>query len=222
MASVKMSGIGITAASGSIGDDVITFNAYGQYIKKKAPQPPGSPWLTAWQAVVADFTRAWSSFLSEQDRKLWYQFQYPVVNALAEVIMLSGFQAYMKCNLQAFTNGGSFIQVPPTDRSAPFRIYSPARVSAYIFTVHSEANQDIVLYATRPLSMGRQSFKQQYALLSNTSVTAGLNSIDIQTIYKMRVNPAGYAPGSCIMVKCQPVNPNNGFTLPPVMVKLFH
>ena len=108
----------IDQASGKLGDNVLSRNKAGNYIKKhRKPSNPKSDSqmnIRQWHQYLA---KAWSSILSAGDRLAFdnYATAHPVPNKFGTKMERSGFQAFMRLNSKygAIETAGIF-NLPPT------------------------------------------------------------------------------------------------------------
>ena len=208
MADILLSGIGVSALSGSVGNTTFTFNAFGAYAKARPGTPAGSSFLTAWNDTVKTVTEVWLSSMTDSDRLPWYQFELRHGDALAFHHKISGFYTFMSCNLNLALVGGAGIIVPP-DYLLPGVFDSLEQSGAYNIILHSSVVTQVAIYATKALSPGRMSNNQIYAYLQHEVIAPGANPIDTTTTWNSRFG--GAAPsGMKIFFKVQPLDDKSG------------
>jgi len=206
MASTLLSGIGVTALSGSIGDTTFTFNEYGAYAKAKAGAPASTAFLADWQAVVASITDLWENTMTDSDRLPWYRVKLLQKNPLAQRRTITGFKAFMRVNLNRAVIGAMAIIIPPAF-NAPLQ---PNGISPHILSTTSitifirvPGLSQVAIYATRPLPPGRMSHNQIWKFMSTGSLLAGTTSVNITTEYLTRFPLTPLNIGNKIFLRVQ-------------------
>jgi len=102
MALVKFGG-GVVQMSGSIAGDTFARNSYGNYVRARTkPVNPNSARQVAIRAAMAFLTDRWSQTLTAGQRTAWnlYASNVAMKNRLGETIYLSGFNHYIRSNIE--------------------------------------------------------------------------------------------------------------------------
>lgn len=166
-----------------IGGQVASKNKSGSYMKNKVT--PTNPNTTAQANARANLTtvsRAWSALTPEQ-REAWnaYAAQYPYVDIFGDSKYLTGFNYYLKCNLNLLNAGSAMIDTPPASQDVSEVVFAiddlnltptATLVSA---TPTMPANTKVVVLGSPGLSQGRQVSKSDLRQIQIfSSMTAGL------------------------------------------------
>lgn len=127
MALVKYGG-GIVQASGSIGGNVFARNRYGNYMRARTkPVNPRSNRQAASRLLIAFLAEQWrESPMTPAIRGAWETYAAAVNwnNALGEIIKLTGFQHFIRCNARRIQAGLTIVTAAPTDLTLPGAILS--------------------------------------------------------------------------------------------------
>jgi len=138
MALVKYGG-GIIQMSGSIAGNTYARNRYGNYARARTkPVNPNTDLQVAVRAAMAELTTRWAQTLDNAKRTAWnlYGSNVAMKNKLGETIKLSGFNHYLRSNLQEARLPGTI-----TD-DGPVIFELPDQDPAFAITA-SEATQQI-------------------------------------------------------------------------------
>lgn len=115
MALIKFGG-GITEMRGSMAGNVYSRNRYGAYIRSRTkPTNPNTPAQQAVRAALAFLTDRWAQTLTAAQRTAWNLYGASVVmlNKLGENINLTGFNHYIRSNLEYKRTFGATIDAGP-------------------------------------------------------------------------------------------------------------
>lgn len=221
---IKMSGIGITEASGKLGGTVFSRGRGGAYVRNRVM--PSNPQTIAQQAVRSAFaaiSSAWRS-LTQTQRDEWNAItaDYPTKNRLGETKILSGKALFQKLNMN-LSLANEPIALEPT---APEGVNGP--VSFEIQDIQNDggvvtmtavadlatAGDDttiVVFEATPPLSPGVKNanakFVRFYQMVA-TSSQANATGAPFSSAYN---STFGLPPvDSQIQMRVFSVNPNTG------------
>ena len=140
MALVKYGG-GVVQMAGSIAGTTFARNRYGNYARARTkPVNPNSAGQVAVRAAMAFLTDRWSATLTIPQRTAWNLYAANVVmtNRLGESINLSGFNHYIRSNLEYKRIFGA------TQDSGPVIFEIPADDPTFAITA-SEATQNITV-----------------------------------------------------------------------------
>jgi len=209
MADVLLSGIGVSALSGSIGSTTFSFNAFGQYAKARPGTPAGSAYLTAWQALVSGVTGVWETVLTDSQRMEWYRFELTHPDELAFRHKITGFYTFMSCNLNIAIAGGIGITAPPIYNLPPC-FDSLKQIAQIDMEIHSSVSTKVAVYATKELPPGRMSVNQIYFFLQYVLVGPGVTPVSNMPAWIARTAGAPPTPGKKVFFKVQPLDDRTG------------
>lgn len=209
MADVLMSGIGVTALSGSIGNTTFSFNAFGQYAKAKPGTPAGSAYLTAWNALVSIIIQMWQTGMTDAQRLEWYKFELNHKDELAFRHRITGFYSFMSCNCNISIAGGVNITAPPP-YVLPRCFDSLNQVGSIDMEIVSSVPTKVAIYATKLLPAGRMSVNQIYAYLTYALINPGINPQGLAPLWTARFGGAPPPPGQKVFYKVQPLDDRTG------------
>jgi len=115
MALVKFGG-GITQMAGSIAGNVFARNRYGNYVRSRTkPTNPNTDLQVAVRAALAFLTARWSGTLTIAQRAAWdlYASNVVMTNRLGESMHLSGYNHYIRSNVEYKNRFGATIDAGP-------------------------------------------------------------------------------------------------------------
>jgi hypothetical protein len=121
MSLVKYGG-GIIQMSGSIAGNTFGRNRYGNYVRAKTkPVNPRTQLQTDIREAVQVLTARWANTVTSAQRTAWnlYADSVSMKNKLGEVIKLSGFNHYIRSNVQPLRAGLTPIDAGPTQFELP-------------------------------------------------------------------------------------------------------
>lgn len=147
MALIKFGG-GITEMRGSIAGNVYSRNRYGAYARARTvPINPNTALQQAVRATLAVLTVRWSQTLTAVQRTAWnlYAANVTMTNKLGEAINLSGFNHYIRSNLE-FRNrlagntdaGPTVFEIPDADPT--FAVTASEATQQLTFTFDNTLN----------------------------------------------------------------------------------
>lgn len=179
-----------------IGGQVASKNKSGSYMKNKVT--PTNPNTTAQANARANLTlvsRAWAS-LTEAQREAWnaYAAQYPYVDIFGDSKYLTGFNYYLKCNLNLRNAGSPVVVAPPATQSVSevsLVINDLSQDDSLLFgasVVSMPANHKVIISATPGLSAGRVPSKSDLRQIKVAS-TITSSVIDAGADYIARFGP---------------------------------
>lgn len=221
MADLEFSGIGVVAASGSVGNTTFTFNAFGQYAKARGGLPAGGPNLAAWQVHIGDYTGKWQSAISEAQREAWGQYAFLHKDALTHTNRIRGFYAWMSVQLARNMFGLGLLSDPPIGAVPPEVIVLRSATPDLVISGDATTRATCYIYAARPLPAGRMSSNQIYAFMKVVDNGSASFSEDITTEYSARFPSYVAGSGQKVWVKVVPVSPDNGLRNVPVFTSRF-
>ena len=114
---MKYLGVLIKGASGSLGGLTASHNKYGDYFRgRTTPVNPNSTRQQLVRSIFAGLSNAWSVDLTQTQRNGWnlYGQEVSVIDALGQMIHLTGYCHYLRSNSIALLAGVDRIDEPPT------------------------------------------------------------------------------------------------------------
>lgn len=124
MALVGFAG-GIGAMSGSVGQVTYSHNRFGPYVRRRAiPVNPNTNRQTAVRTAAATLASRWSTTLTQLQRDQWEVYAANIVrsNALGAQIKLTGFNHFLRSNVEAMVHSRQVLYVGPTNLTLPDQI----------------------------------------------------------------------------------------------------
>lgn len=200
LALIKMAHI-VAEARGSIAGTVFSRNSYGAYLRAKVT--PTNKRSVAQQVVrqyLAQLAQGWRGLTAAQ-RAGWNQsaVNFSRTNIFGDSVQLTGFNLYMRLNKNLLDIGQSVIAAAPVPSSvAGFTSFSitPDESTGdfeITFAPAISAGQSVLVFATAPLSAGKDFVKselRQIDVLTSTDTSP----VDITTAYNAKFGalpPAG-------------------------------
>lgn len=180
MALIKFGG-GITEMRGSIAGNVYSRNRYGAYARARTiPTNPNTSGQQSVRAALATLTTKWSSTLTAIQRTAWalYASNVAMKNGLGETIFLSGFNHYIRSNVEYLRLFSATIDDGPTTFELPgqdgtFAI-TVSEATQFITVVHdinlpwaSENGAAMFLYQGVPQNAQRNFFGGPWEYMAN-------------------------------------------------------
>jgi len=160
-------GNGVAMMSGRQAGTVFSHNKGGSYTRRfSVPVNAATTFQQNVRSSLADNSSGWRQ-LMDADRAAWVAWAstHPVINRLGAAIILSGQQAYVQMNRNAFSSGeaANFFTVPPPEPvyefpfAADFGIDADGTGGALTIesTVQPSADTIVQIFASPPLSPGR-------------------------------------------------------------------
>lgn len=199
-----------------VGGHVASKNRSGAYIRTKVT--PANPQSSAQLLVRQRFTtnsQAWRGLTTTQ-RDAWAA---AVTNFLStdifgDTVTPSGFNLYIQLNNNLLTVGQPVIVDPPLPESVQgftaFDLTADTSGAGFdiAFAPAIAANVQVILWATPPLSPGKNFVKSQYRLISILDDT-DLTPHDAQAAYIAKYG-ALPAIGTKVFAKFKPINEDTG------------
>jgi len=121
MALIKFGG-GITAMSGSIAGNTFAHNRSGYYSRSRTkPVNPNSAGQQAIRTALSQLTTIWATVLTAGQRTAWatYAASVAMKNRLGETIYLTGFNHFLRSNIDFLNNYDQYAAAGPTTLSLP-------------------------------------------------------------------------------------------------------
>lgn len=179
VALIKYGG-GVVGMSGSIAGNTFARNRYGNYVRSRTkPINPNSAGQQVVRASLAFLTDRWSQELSADQRTQWNDYAAGVAmkNKLGESVFLSGFNHFLRSNIERKRTGMTLINNGPVINEIPaadpnFVITAttaPNEISiAFDNTMDwsVETNGVMFVYQGRPQNAQRNFFAGPWRLLT--------------------------------------------------------
>ncbi len=212
---IKMAHI-VAEARGSIGGTVFSKNTYGAYLRAKVT--PVNPSTVAQQIsrnFMTTVAQTWRG-ITQLQRDLWNSsaVNFSRTNIFGDSVQLTGFNLFMRLNKNLLEIGGSQIADAPQPASVPgFESLSVAADTTLAtmlatFAPAIDASIDVQVFATAPLSAGKQFVKSEFRKIAVLTV-ADVSPEDLAAAY---VAKFGALPpiGSKIFIGLKPTNNTTG------------
>ena len=221
---IKMSGVGITEASGKLGGSVFSRTKGGAVLRNRVVGT--NPQTVAQQAVRAIFgaiSSAWRA-LTTEERENWNSIaeDYPYQNRLGETKILSGKALFQKLNNNLLYAGESL----KTSPSSPEGVNAPVEIdtfelqddagalvsNGFINLATAGDNTTIVVVeATPPLSPGIKNATPRFVRIGQVTASSSVATIGSPFMDNNYIPVFGVpAVGSQVQVRVFSVNPNTG------------
>lgn len=165
--------------SGSIGANTWAHNKGGPYVRQRGiPTNPQSTKQMAIRTILAFLSGQWQ-VLTDNQRDAWnlYAQTHPVINRLGQAQKLSGHQTYVALNCRLLQAGAAAQSDPPVGAGPTplvtfsFVASSPHSIVITFTTTPLPANYRLVMWQTKPGSLGRQGSKRAAQLIGYGPVT---------------------------------------------------
>jgi len=181
MALVKYTAI-VADMRGKLNGSVFSKNTYGSYIRTKVT--PVNPQTVAQQSsrnFMTTVSQSWRG-ITQLQRDLWNQsaVNFSRTNIFGDNVQLTGFNLFMRLNKNLLEIGGSIINDAPQPADVPgFESLSVVADTTTgtmnaTFSPAISANVDVQVFATAPLSAGKQFVKSELrkiAVLTNADTS---------------------------------------------------
>ena len=215
----------VSDARGKLNGSVASKNRYGQYVRNKVT--PVNPQTNHQMAVRGQFgalSSQWSS-LTQQERDSWKTAgeDSPETNVFGDTVILQPNVFFIKRNMLLTTAGLPIITTAIKKTEVEYQNIALQDFTPLSMTLdleHQRFNEGaskMVVYATRPMSAGRQFLKNDYRVIgvleeSDFEDNSLYTQADILDLYVARFgNPVA---GSRIGVAVKCVNDTGAVSLP--------
>lgn len=213
---IKMAHI-VAEARGSIAGTVFSRNTYGAYLRAKVT--PVNPQTVAQQLTrnfMTTVAQTWRG-ITQLQRDLWIQssVNFTRTNVFGDSVKLTGFNLFMRLNKNLLEIGGSQIADAPQPASVPgFESLALAADTGGLGTLIAtfapaiDASVDVQVFATAPLSAGKQFVKSELRKITVLTV-ADVSPEDLTAVY---IAKFGALPpvGSKVFIGVKPTNNTTG------------
>ena len=206
----------IESASGKMGNVVASTGKGGAYQRARViPFNPKSTAQTTARANMTTVSQDWKG-LTEGQRVAWNSAapNWISTGIFGNKLEPSGFNLYVKLNLNLLTIGVAQIVSPPTKSAvASLSTFSAAQVHAGATTLTftatpAPAGSSVIVEATAPQSAGRYSIKSQYRVIA--VLAAGQASpYTATTVYNAKFGTPG-AAGQKVFFRIKSVSSTTG------------
>lgn len=174
-----------------IGGQVASKNKAGAYLKNKVtPTNPNTSAQVDARANLTTVSRSWSG-LDAAQREAWnaYAAQYPYVDIFGDSKYLTGFNYYLKCNLNLLNSGSATNPTPPITQAVSDivlsfgTIESPDTLPCVADLATLPADHKLVVLGALVNSAGRQVAKSDLRQLKVfSSITAGAVNVSAEFV----------------------------------------
>jgi len=217
MAKIKF-GAMIVDARNKLDGVVYSKNTFGRYARVKVtPVNRMSPRQVLVRERLMGLALDYANTLTENQRLAWREFAkvHPRIDVFGDQYTLTGLTMYESLNLVLDNGGDDHIDDPPNDldvtamTSITFTITTTPAFSATIaFTpTPAAAKEKVYIFATAPLSAGKNYFKPYFRFISASSKAAA-SPFDISSAYLAKFGTP--AVGSKVAVLVAFENTDNG------------
>jgi len=207
-----------TSVSGSIGGATYSHNKSGMYARGRSiPVNPNTVQQQLQRGYFAECAQAWGG-LTQAQRDLWnaYAEERTHPNPLGDPIQWSGQQEFVAANTTLRTAGLATVTVPPELLTAPTFVvttFSAEEGIPSFFGVATNAlpaatNARVLLFGSRPISLGTRFFKGPYRLAEAVDAAAGGASWTTETF------PFAIAEDQQMGIRAVYVLPDGRYTTP--------
>jgi len=211
MAKIKL-GSNLADIRGKLNGHVFSKNRNGNYVKTKTnPINRNTSVQAAVRAFFSTLTKGWKA-LTDVQRGSWNTAvaNFKKTNSLADEIILTGHQLYISLNRNIQSILGAVISTAPfpatvtpmLTASVDADVSDATQVLTYTPAV--PATQTVIIYATRPMSAGKNSNSQDYKQIA-TIVAADVSPYDLTAEYEAVFGITWKTVGAKIFYKMKPV-----------------
>lgn len=163
-----------------IGGHVASKNRSGAYFRTKVtPVNRQSTRQTAVRSLLTTISQSWRG-LTEVQRESWNSAvqNFKKTNIFGDIVHPSGFNLFQRLNNNIITLGGTLIDTPPvvadldgyTGLALTYTVGTPAL--SLTFTGASGTDHGYKLFATAPVSAGKNFVKSEYRLIKHGTAIA--------------------------------------------------
>jgi len=165
----------VSAMSGKMGGIVASHNAGGQYLRQySVPTNPSTIYQEAVRNAIATLTSRWTSVLTQDNRDQWAVFaaNMTTTNPLGDTGLNPALSWYCACNVPRIQAGIAVVDAGPSTFTMATLTPPVATITAAGTTVSlaftntdawaNEAGGYLLVYASRPQSVGINFFKGPY------------------------------------------------------------
>jgi hypothetical protein len=216
----------VSEIRGSVGTQTFSKNHHRPYVKvRKAPARPASSYRSFATSNLSDVVTQW---LGETDatRAAWGDVsdQYFAHSRLGKKSKLSGYNAYVRANMNAIYCSGSFNPIPVVSGNCPriISFTSTFLVSGLAVTFvidRLDTRFNYILKVSNFSSAGKMSNNSvAYYGLRGGACTGTTNSPTVSTFFNSRFPGIAGKAGFKLFIQLYLVDTLNGVAFPPVFV----
>jgi hypothetical protein len=202
---------------GKIGGHVASKNRGGSYFRTKVtPSNPQSTGQITARNRFSALSQAWRSLTNSQ-RLAWNAAvgDYARTNVFGDLVNPSGFNLFQRLNNNLVRIGEASLTLPPLPEAVTDIVIGALSAAAgagtisLAYTAGGDANSEIEVWATPPMSPGKSYVKNEYRLVDQfTADTA--SPLDMAAAYVAKFGAITSAAGQVIHVKTVAVSVNTG------------
>lgn len=215
----------VSDARGKLNGSVASKNRYGQYLRNKmTPVNPQTNHQMAVRGQFGSLSSLWPN-LTQGERDSWKTAgqDSPETNIFGDTITLQPNVFFIKRNMLLTTAGLPIIETAVKTTEIEYQNITIETLTPNAITIdleHEEFNEGakkMVVYATRPMSAGREFLKNDYRVIGVLDENDFLDGssyqkADIIDLYKARFGTPIVGSRIGVAVKC--VNETGGVSLP--------
>ena len=216
-------GIVISEIRGKFAATIFTKNRAGAMIRNRVtPINRRSLSQSMVRQEFSSISTTWRS-LSQAQRDAWIAAtpNFPYQDTLGQTKLLSGSQLYEQFNRNLLVIGAAQITTPPLPTSFSVLTFGAITLSAAAFTVGFtpdpvEADRELVVYATRPVSAGVDAFRNSDFRFVQSFTAAQVSPADINSAYEAIFGTKTGLVGQKIGVQIKLVEISSGIASTPL------
>ena len=208
--------ISVSLLVGSAGSNTFARNRGGNYVKvRKTSANPQTIYQQNQRAIVSTISTLWAT-LSDSQRNGWAtaSADFPYTNKIGQLKYYSGFQLFVKFNLNLVLIGSSTILDAPSPYSfvefTEFYITTldSSNMNLQLNAASTDSHATYCIYATAPQGLGIMVVgPTAYKLIATETMNSSVSD-NFNTAYTARFG--AYASGTKIFFKAVPVSAING------------
>lgn len=216
-------GIVISEIRGKFAATIFSKNRAGAMIRNRVT--PINRRSLSQSMVRQEFSAISTSWrgLTQAQRDAWIAAtpNFPYQDTLGQTKILSGAQLYEQFNRNLLVIGATQITNPPLPTSFSVLAFGAITLSAAAFTVGFtptpvEADRELVLYATRPVSPGVDAFRDSDFRFIASETAAAASPADINTAYEAVFGSKTGLTGQKVGIQIKLVEISSGIASTPL------
>lgn len=190
MALIKLTAF-LDQISGKVNGSVFARNKGGAYVRSKSnPTNPQTNLQMGVRSVFSSISQAWRN-LTDAQRNAWASISdsLPYQNKLGDTRTLSGFALHQQTNLNLQTVNSPMVSAPPPVRSIgsvaeiTSLAMTPTGTDLVGFVNGADPDDQVVIFATPPVSPGIKNYKKYLRLLTIDTPDNLENGLDLTAQY---------------------------------------
>ena len=199
--------------SKSAGSITAAYNKFGSYLRNRVtPTNPNTSFQTSVRGNFATLSATWRS-LSDAQREAWTTLGTSMErqDSLGQTYSLTGLQAFISLNNNLITAGQAAIGTAPAMGTPDAPTVLGATIDASAGTVSvlfnpPAAGEFLAVYATRPMSDGRQFASSSEFKLLTVLDDAGTSPVALGTEYVNRFGVITGKTGDRVFLRAKTIN----------------